>query len=196
MMPHGEDGRLVHEFTWTWTREDYLKAFHLIRRQAGGSPLARWLPQLLAAVLLLLLVVPLLRQPDHMLDAFLAALPWLIIVAMWIVLLFVWLPRYSAGKVEREDPAVRQPIRHLLSDAGFGIRTASASMDFRWDTIRRAVETPEFFLFYYSSNCAYFTPRRAIPEADLPSVRDLLARALGERARLEVTPMVAPVPGP
>jgi hypothetical protein len=55
----------------------------------------------------------------------------------------------------------------------------------RWGGILRAVETPEFLLFYVSPSCAMQIPKRAIPNAaDLLRARSVIQQALGPKASL------------
>lgn len=118
----------------------------------------------------------------------------------WAPLLVVlWLSvaifrRMLSGRVWRglydELPNVDQPVTITVSDEGVAIRSKTERADETWEEIRQVVETPEFFLFIVSDDCAHYLPRHAVlSQADLDTLRETIRRALDERAELLDTPL-------
>ena len=97
-------------------------------------------------------------------------------------------PLLTARRMLRDDPCAKDGIQHLVSADGFGVRTGAITVDIKWSHIRKVVETKDFVLYYYTRSTAYFTPKRVIPEADLPILRSSLKQWVGERATLSSAP--------
>lgn len=103
------------------------------------------------------------------------------------LLTFVLVPlltRWKVSRIPTSDRSVRGELRRVVSDAGVEAHGNDVSMRFGWDGLRRAVETHEFFLFFYAPRAAYYIPKRAVPAAELPRLRGLLAQQLAGRTRL------------
>lgn len=102
--------------------------------------------------------------------------------------------RMLSGRVWRglydELPNVDQPVTISVSDESFEIRSKTERSEQGWDEFREVVETPEFFLFIVSDECAHYLPRHAITsQADLEALRETIRRGAGERAELLDTPL-------
>lgn len=75
-------------------------------------------------------------------------------------------------------------IHRVIVEDGLHIRTDIAAATLTWSHMAHVVETPEQFLYDYAPRNAYYTPRRAIPEATIAGLRDTLCRLLGPRVHL------------
>jgi len=109
-------------------------------------------------------------------------LQWLILLAFLVGLYRWWMPRAAAkafAKLHR-DP------QHLIVDEEIVDSGSEVSrMQLRWDAIRRAVETPEFFLLFFTGQVAVYVPKRAMGStSEIIEFRDVLRARLGDRARL------------
>ena len=57
-------------------------------------------------------------------------------------------------------------------------------LDIPWRVFVRVVETGQFFLFFYNSQCAYYVPKRVLDAQQIGMVREVAREALGDRVRL------------
>jgi hypothetical protein len=160
------------------------------RYMIGGAWL-KALPFLVVAVPLVPIVGVFLADPGRRWVAVVSAVPWVFILAV-ILLFFRWgFPWLAARLVQREDPSVKGDIKHIVSDHGFTIQTVAATVDLTWDHIRQVVETPDYFLWYHNRRCAYFTPKSAIPQSDLESLRSAVRAHLVAGARFLIRGLAA-----
>ncbi len=141
-------------------------------------------------------IAALLPALDANSGALLSLLPWAIVLVLWLLFFRYWAPRLIARNVAKNDPSVKGVIYHRIADDGLHIRTSVATLTLAWSHILQVVETPDFLLYYYAPRNAYFTPRRAIPEATLQDLRDALHRLLGPRAHLAAGPTPSRPSGP
>jgi drug/metabolite transporter superfamily protein YnfA len=86
-------------------------------------------------------------------------------------------------------PALRGIQRYEFADDGLALTNDHASNLVRWTAFTQAVETPEFFLLYYSPKCAYYLPKRIVAnESQTDAVREFLREKLGPKADHLVAP--------
>jgi hypothetical protein len=83
-----------------------------------------------------------------------------------------------------ETPALQHPQVYSFDETGLRISGGPAVTALGWDGIVRVVETEEFFLLFYSKQCAYFLPKRAIDGSSGAHLREVLHHHLGARATL------------
>lgn len=94
-----------------------------------------------------------------------------------------WVQRRQLQRAYSETPSLREPQVYRFSDAGLAITGGPATVTLGWDAIVEALETPEFFLLFYSKRCAYYVPKRSIGGiAEEEALRVLLREHLGTRA--------------
>jgi hypothetical protein len=55
----------------------------------------------------------------------------------------------------------------VVSDDGIEAHCVTSDVKIQWRGISRVLETPEFFLFFTTPNCAFQLPKRAIPAEQL-----------------------------
>jgi len=106
---------------------------------------------------------------------------WPLVVCTWGGAFF-GLPalRYwSVLQMGANNLALRAPFEYEFGLEGFHIKTGQGEEFVRWAAILEVVETDDFLLFFYTRHCAYYVPKRAVPEADVPI---LLALANERRA--------------
>jgi hypothetical protein len=169
----------MHEYSFTWTPAEYVRACHAITRHVRGA----------ASPLLMFVVFALI---GFVAIPFATGTPYASVLMFSIVAFVLLLAAYSywgapwlrARRVLREDPCANEAVRHIVSADGFSVRTRSVAVDVKWDHISQVVETPEFILVYFSKRAAYFTPKRVIPDANIQPLRTFFRQTLGERAHL------------
>jgi hypothetical protein len=174
----------MHEYTFTWTPRDHVRAHRAIVRHMVGGWWLKKLPLALALFIGACVLIIIAVAGERRVQALTNAAPWIVILVLWIWFLTWGTPWLAARRLQKQDPSVQGPFRHAVSERGFAVRTVAASIDLTWAHIVQVVETPEFLLFYYTKNCAYYTPRRAIPETDLTSLRADLRGYLSGKAIL------------
>ena len=120
-----------------------------------------------------------------------SGVPWQNLWLLGLVALFLltlqWLtPRIQRWQLRRayaETPNLRGPQVYQFSDAGLSITGGAATTTLGWDSFVEVAETDEFFLFFYSKQCAYYVPKRAVGKGIYQrALRGLLRAKLGRRA--------------
>jgi hypothetical protein len=109
------------------------------------------------------------------------ALPWALLLFFWLFL-FKWLRRWQSKAVAKRDPSVRGPQERTVDEQGFHSRGNGVSVDVPWHALQRAVETEDFFLFFYTWQCAYYLPKRTLSSTQVEEVRRHTHVGLGERS--------------
>lgn len=112
---------------------------------------------------------------------------WLLgLVALLLLTVQLLTPRIQRWQLRRAyatTPNLRGPQIYQFSDAGLSITRGAATTRLGWDSFVEVAETDEFFLFFYSKQCAYFVPKRAVGrEIYQRALRGLLRGQLGRRA--------------
>ena len=176
----------MHEYSFRWTASEYVRASHVITRHMRGQ--IPTVPMLFIAALILFIAALAASRSTTS--------PWAIFAVgalflLWASYLYWGAPWFTARRLLRDDPCAKDDIRHIITPEGFSVRTGAIAVDVKWRHFVQVVETPEFLLFYLNKRTAYFTPKRAIPEADLPILRPLLVQWIGVRARVVQVPAVA-----
>jgi hypothetical protein len=106
--------------------------------------------------------------------AFQNALPWLLLGVFYLTMMPL-MARAAARKALENDPSLRGPQTRIVDDDGVHVLGAGFRQDLRWTDLVKAVETEEFFLFFYNKRQAHFVPKRVLPLASIAEVRSLLA---------------------
>ena len=112
---------------------------------------------------------------------------WLLgIVVLGLGLVQVVLPIVQRRQLRRtyaDTPSLRGPQVYRFSDSGLAITGGASSTTLGWDSLVEALETEEFFLFYYSKLAAFYLPKRVTSDAGQRSaLRELVRTHLGSRA--------------
>jgi hypothetical protein len=104
-------------------------------------------------------------------------------VALLFLLLLPWLiAHWLARRQIRTGPSARGLQSLGLADWGIRVSGPMYEGDYRWSTFGKAVETPEFFLFFASNSGAMFLPKRLLDREEREAVRALGRAALGSKA--------------
>ncbi len=115
---------------------------------------------------------------------FMGALPWLLIIVLWIVLIR-WGEFYLATRrTRRLDPSAQGLLTRTFSDDGFRIDGTGQAGELQWGGVHSVIETPDFFLVFYNKLCGYYVPKHLIPAHDIDALRQLLRAKVGDRAQV------------
>jgi YcxB-like protein len=177
-----------HQFLFRWSFAEHMRAQRAMMRYMRGGWQFKVLPVVIAVLLLLLVLSVALfgtRADRSWIEIWSPILPYALILILILVMVRWGTPWLAARRIQRNDPSVKGEFQHVVADSGVAVQTVAVTMELSWEHLQQVVETPEFFLFYYTSQSAYFTPKRAIPSADLPSLRDTIRAHMGTRARLD-----------
>jgi hypothetical protein len=157
------------------------------------SPYGRWLRRIahfIVAGVGVLLAFLWLGSEEPVERRLLAATPWVLIAALWVVLLrggFPWLSRLSARQ-SMIDP--EKPMVDSVSPAGYSRRQSGTELRVPWSDLKQVVETPDLFLFFHTPNCAYYLPKAVLSDAQRGTVRNLITASMPTQ-RVVVEPRVA-----
>jgi hypothetical protein len=167
-------------YRWDWTRAEHIRLHKALLREVWRRGPLRTVRAgffLVIGVASLVLLYNAFRG-DLVLLA--RALPWLLLIGFWSVV-FTWmLPRSSARAYMKLHQG---PLRLALTAHAVESGCEICSNQLRWSAFQRAVETPEFFLLFFTSQCACFLPKRVLqtPE-EQERVRIALRTYLPEQA--------------
>jgi YcxB-like protein len=174
-------------FQFTWDQAEHARMIRAVTRHRLTGWFRRSAVELiLGGFVVFVLLIPLLRRGANPWIVWRAAALWIVILAMWYVLLRLALPYLAACSFRRDNHCARRPMRRVVSSQGLRTECETTSTDVRWSGVHGVVETPEFFLFYVTPVCAVQLPKRAIATPmELNRLRSLLREQLDERANLQ-----------
>jgi hypothetical protein len=166
----------TYEFDW---REHYRAS-----REVAGRMWTRWLGWGFAAVALVLATLNYFAAAGRVsaLGIFLNILPWIAVGTAWVALI-PYTQRRAAKRLSSRDPSVKGPQTRTLDADGYHSRGNGVALDIPWHAMLRAVETSDFFLFFYNKQCAYYLPKRVLNATEIDKARALLKEGLGDRAQ-------------
>jgi hypothetical protein len=166
-------------YSWDWTRDEHIRVHKAISRYAGS----RWWTRGVLGAVALIVAAFAVESIKFGADVVPQLLPWILICGFWVFLL-KWWPARASARVHTK--LHRGP--HWLELGSEAVESGCdlCSMRQRWEMYKRAVETPEFFLLFYTPNCAVYLPKRMVGGTEqLQRVRDLLQARLGRNAAMQ-----------
>lgn len=157
--------------------------YRALRATMRHNRAARWLMALLGIVMPALAIWAwVIRDWERlsMVGVIVNGAPWILISAFYLSM--PWLTAtVFARRALRDEPSVRDEQTRIVSSVGLEVRGSNYLQQFSWSDIVRTVETPEFFLFFYNRRAAQYIPKRALQEADVRALRDIVqAHATGK----------------
>jgi hypothetical protein len=98
---------------------------------------------------------------------------------------FWWFfPWYIVWIVRRGMSHPDGPVTIAMGEVSVRIQSPVAATEVQWSAFLRARETQRFFLLYLSKSQAQPIPKRAMPSTEVERLRALVARRLGDRAKV------------
>jgi hypothetical protein len=120
-----------------------------------------------------------------------SALPWVLLGAFWVGITPFLLWR-AAKKLPERDPSAIGPQLRVVDENGYHSLGNGVSVDIPWHAMLKAAETPEFVLFFYNKQCAYYIPKHSLAADKLAELRRLTRANLGARAAVLTDEQAAP----
>jgi hypothetical protein len=170
-------------FSFDYQRAEFIRAQRKVVKH-GESRFMRRAPVVLGALAVAALIASALAPHEAWAVDLVRLVPWLLIGALWFVLVLRFMGPAAARQYEKQHEDWKHPIVAALTESEYEVTAFSGTTLRRWDAMPRLVETDEFLLFYISKPCAMYLPKRVIPPDDLPAVRRFLREKLGDRATL------------
>jgi YcxB-like protein len=143
-----------------------------------------WLPLVFIGIALL--------AGRSLVTALLDNLFWIIGLPLFGFVVLPWINRWAVKRQLRSNPMLGGPQSFALREGGLAMENRAGSTLVRWTTLLRVVESSEYFLFYYTTQCAYFLPRAAVPVGELPMVRERIRRSVKVPTTLEDQNLATP----
>jgi hypothetical protein len=142
-----------------WDRDEHRRLVRQITVHASKGKSARKTYLTLGAIWVVIVMIPILMGDW---GGAKAVFPWLLVLAFWLGLFRFGTPWLAARSYRKQHPCVSDPFGVTLD--GEGVRSTCSHSDvlIRWSGVRQAIETREFFLFFYSDRCAAYLPKRAL----------------------------------
>ncbi len=158
-------------FPFTMTQRDRYRVQRALSRRSRGNRIFQWGCVLLAVLTQMIAILGASRRHVSVALAVAEWAPYTVLLTLWGFTL-VPLSQWIAARRHMKVPAVRGEWTFEIRSDGLTARGPMTTTTVSWDAIARVVETPEFLLFYYAKNCAYFLPTHAIATAaDMHAVR-------------------------
>ncbi len=153
-------------YTFDWCTDEHSRVTSLLVREQFGSGIRRAMKWGVVVVLVLGAVVAIATAVSGSVAEAMPLASLVIAVAV-LVLAFGRLAGWiQAWQLKRHDPNVAHPITHSLDESGFHVSTRTTDMDLKWGGLHKVRETPDLFMFYYSSRLAHYLPKRALPNPE------------------------------
>jgi hypothetical protein len=162
----GSSSSEARAYTFDWRADEHAGVTSLLVREQFGSGIRRVMKW---GVVIILVLGAVVAMATAIAGSLAEAMPLgaLVIAVAALVLAFGRLAGWiQAWQLKRHDPNVAHPITHSLDESGYHVSTRTTDLDIKWGGVHKVRETPELFMFYYSSRLAYYLPKRALPNPE------------------------------
>lgn len=167
--------------TFTWNGEEHVRAVRAIFRNMLVPSWLKVVGRISLSMLAATLLIGFLGAPRIDLT-FMAVLPWLIILALWMLVIWQLSPRLNARAWAKRNTAGDQQITQRFTTDGLETTSHAGSSLTHWHMIKRVIETDAFLLLYFTWQCAVFVPKRALSAEQYAAIRARLAQVLDANA--------------
>jgi hypothetical protein len=163
------------EIAYELTQKDFTESFSAHRNR---RPLVKWTRRIF--VLLVLLVSLFLLSGSIKSGNTTVLFPFFGLVILWLAIIAA-LPSWSARRQFLKQPGARGGRTVVFDGTGAHWKWNEGSSDIEWKNYVRLVEGKNQILLYSSPACFNIIPKRAIGEAELSEVRNLLKQKIPPR---------------
>ena len=161
--------------------------FHALRR---AWPIAMFAALILIFVLPLGVLAMTLNPNSDWRTVFTNALPFVLLLALWLFLLGVMPYRY-ARKMLKAQGYLQEPITYTFTDETISGVGSSTHWSLAWNVMKRIRETKSLFLLYHAPNIAIIVPKRFFQsESEMEAWRQFVTRYLDSK-RIDKLGLVA-----
>ena len=163
------------ELIYQLTQKDFFDSFVAHRNR---TRVTKWSVRLMLVFVFLLLgigIVSLAASPS--VSSFKRVAPLFLIVAMWILL--IWVAPWRAARNQfSKQPSAKGPVTLVVDNAGVRWRWDGGSADLEWRNFVRLVESEKVFLIYSSPFYFNIVPKRTLAPAQVSELREILQQNL------------------
>lgn len=173
---------MEQSFTFLVTPESHYAATRAVIRRTIGRKVLRGIVLVPPAVV----VASAVLTQQTIVDAFWSQALWIVTPAILILLVVPWLERRQVASAHKTTPSLGGEQRCTYDESGIRMSGPMSNVDLQWSAITHVVETADFFLFYFSKNCAHFLPQNVIgSEEERERLRALVAAQVPGRFKIE-----------
>jgi len=108
-------------------------------------------------------------------------------VVIFIALLFLFMPALTIFAAHKRN-MLKKPIRYVFSNSGISTITVSASGFMDWSWVKSATESRKY-IWVRLQDSFTVVPKGQLTSGEIASVRALLVKHLGSKARLAASPV-------
>jgi hypothetical protein len=170
------------EYRFRWDAAEHRRFYRALRAEVARSTAAGRVVPLVILVLGVFVVADARTGGRTWAGTGFVFTLWLAIFVASLALLRAAAPYLSARAYRREHRCINDDQVRVLSATGVEARCEESTTTVKWSAIRRAAETPDFFLFFTTPRCAIQLPKRCVPDPD--ALREFVREHLGERAEI------------
>jgi len=186
------DPTLSIQVTHSWDAERHAEGRRALWRFTTAGRWLRALAYLFIAggvLIILLLWFGVEGTPQRRLAA---ALPWFLVVSLWILMLRGGIPGLARFTVRQTMIDPSKPFIDTISTQGYRRQQSGTELSVPWSDLKRVVETRNLFLFFNTPSCAYFVPKDPMAQEQQEVVRELARKHMTADRLILQTPSAAP----
>lgn len=92
-------------------------------------------------------------------NGFLPVFPWMLAISAYAFIFSAASPYLATWNVRRTQCCIDHPQQRVVTEEGIHANCESTTMLVRWHSVKKVVETDDFFLFFTTPSCAIQLPR-------------------------------------
>ena len=170
------------EYRFRWTAPEHRQFYRSLRREAARTKASGRTVPLVVLAFGAYVVWDAWRSGRGWAQLALVFGLWLLLFVALLAAMRAITPFLSARSYQRTHKCIADDQVRVFTLEGIEARCTESTVTVRWSAVRRAVETPEFFLFFTTPRCAIHLPKRSVADAEV--LRRKMRECLGDRAEL------------
>jgi hypothetical protein len=172
----------AQSFTFVVTPDSHYAATRALIRRTIGRKVLRGSVLVPPAIV----VTSAALTQQTIVDALWSQAVWIVTPAIFILLVLPWLERRQIVSAHKTTPSLGGEQRCTYDESGIRMSGPMSNVDLQWRAVTHVVETADFFLFYFSKNCAHFLPQNVIgSEGEREQLRTLVTAQVPGRFKIE-----------